>query len=804
MFLRTGRIDRTRVDTVEYASEASLTEVTRNKLGASEMKETCMRSNLRFSLFFKALAAGLLALALLFIPMIPAPTALAQSGPITLYADYTLASDMTFGGTGFIIAADNIILDLNGHTVTGSLAGNGIDVAGHTGVTIKNGTITGFVSGVCLSGSDNNIIKDIVATNSKFNGVSLFQDSDNNLVKGCTTMNNSSFGIIMNPWSDGNVIEDCTATSNEVGVVIGSPQPGTPSTSNTVKNNIVRNNHWGILVMNSGGNFLIGNTVTEHLMATDSYGIVVEYAADNNIVQENSITNNMNGILLRYGVNNIVQGNTVTDSQRHGIVLWNGANGNTALHNTVINSKLIGIVLGGANNNAVYENNFINNTTQAYVSSDSSDNIWNSSEALTYSYCGKTFTNYLGNYWSNYTGSDANGDGIGDTSYAINSDKDDYPLMKPFENYPTGPPDERIERAIAWALDWTDGAPYPSGGAERYRAVEYKIWCLAFVQDAYEYGAGVSITRYGSAKQAWKALSPLGGGIPPRGAYVFYDVLSGEYADLDHVGLSLGQGEIVHAHWTNGPEVAQYDKIGLKYIGWAWPPFGPKIVREGLNVMVTCPVDLSVSDPDGLVISKTSNQISEAAYLKDDLSGDGLPDDYVFIPELKTGKYLITLIPEPNAPQTATYRLEVWAIDTTIVLAENIQISNMPIEPYIVKATEIEVIQIMPATINFDPNTLNSKSNGKVVTAYIELPKGYDMKQIDISSIKLNSTVPALAKPTAIGDYDQDGIPDLMVKFDRNAVQAIVAVGDRVKITITGKVAGVDFEGSDVIRVIQK
>jgi hypothetical protein len=61
--------------------------------------------------------------------------------------------------------------------------------------------------------------------------------------------------------------------------------------------------------------------------------------------------------------------------------------------------------------------------------------IWSSPEPITYTYNGKIFTNYLGNYWSDYTGSDADGDGIGDTPYNINSDKDNYPLMEPFENY---------------------------------------------------------------------------------------------------------------------------------------------------------------------------------------------------------------------------------------------------------------------------------------------------------------------------------------------------------------------------------
>ena len=53
----------------------------------------------------------------------------------------------------------------------------------------------------------------------------------------------------------------------------------------------------------------------------------------------------------------------------------------------------------------------------------------------TYIYKGKTYENYLGNYWSDYNGTDENNDGIGDTHYPIDSDNDNYPLMKPFENY---------------------------------------------------------------------------------------------------------------------------------------------------------------------------------------------------------------------------------------------------------------------------------------------------------------------------------------------------------------------------------
>lgn len=118
-----------------------------------------------------------------------------------------------------------------------------------------------------------------------------------------------------------------------------------------------------------------------------------------------------------------------------------------------------------------------------------------------------------------------------------------------------------------------------------------------------------------------------------------------------------------------------------------------------------------------------------------------------------------------------------------------------------------EFILQTDTVIDFDPDTLNLRSKGKVVTAYIELPEGFDVSQIDIASILLNDLVPALTKPTAIGDYDKDGIPDLMVKFERNKVQQILYSGEKVLVIITGKVFHnekyLDFKGDDEIKVIK-
>jgi hypothetical protein len=112
---------------------------------------------------------------------------------------------------------------------------------------------------------------------------------------------------------------------------------------------------------------------------------------------------------------------------------------------------------------------------------------------------------------------------------------------------------------------------------------------------------------------------------------------------------------------------------------------------------------------------------------------------------------------------------------------------------------------VTEATIDIDPDTLNLKSKGRWITAYIELPSGYEVADIDVSTLLLNGSVQAELKPASIGDDDNDEIIDLMAKFDRAAVEDILVIGDNVEITVSGSLTdGIQFAGTDIIRVISK
>ena len=131
--------------------------------------------------------------------------------------------------------------------------------------------------------------------------------------------------------------------------------------------------------------------------------------------------------------------------------------------------------------------------------------------------------------------------------------------------------------------------------------------------------------------------------------------------------------------------------------------------------------------------------------------------------------------------------------------------------PAIISRSELFVNFILtgiPATIDIKPDNLNAKSKGKYITCYIELPEDLFVENIDIDTVRLENSIPAKARPTKIGDYDQDGIPDLMVKFKRrNVIKALGKVkrGDVIELQLTGElIDGKSIIGSDVITIVKK
>ena len=125
------------------------------------------------------------------------------------------------------------------------------------------------------------------------------------------------------------------------------------------------------------------------------------------------------------------------------------------------------------------------------------------------------------------------------------------------------------------------------------------------------------------------------------------------------------------------------------------------------------------------------------------------------------------------------------------------------------------LLPVINTTVDIKPQTLTLRGKVKWITAYIELPEGYNVDDINVSSILLNNTILVdSSAPTATGDYDSDGVQDLMVKLNRAGVRSYILanvnmielIEERfmtVTLTLIGYLKdGTPFQGSTTIRII--
>jgi parallel beta-helix repeat protein len=190
-----------------------------------------------------------------------------------------------------------------------------------------------------------------------------------------------------------------------------------------ISDNVCENNTCSIILNSSSSNILNNNFV---LNGGVGIGLVF---SNNNRLTNNNVLNNSFGILFAFSNNSVFINNNVSNNRFFCILFWNSTN------------------------NYIYLNNFVSNADNI-VSYDSTS-ILNSPSKITYTYNGNTYTNYLGNYWGDYKekypdAEETDSTGIWDTAYSIDSAKDNYPLMEPWEKYEVIEKEQPLVKSTGW------------------------------------------------------------------------------------------------------------------------------------------------------------------------------------------------------------------------------------------------------------------------------------------------------------------------------------------------------------------
>ena len=228
----------------------------------------------------------------------------------SVVSDLKLGNDLNCAGDALLINADGVTLDLNGHVVTGSGAGNGITVRARHDIVIKGGIIASFASGIFVAQSSNVTI------------------SNNYL-----TLNREA--IFLNGSKD-NVVKENQVWQNQLrGIMLRPTASGLTSTGNLVKENVLWDNPSGILVFGQPGNTFKENRISQSTVAAFD---LTGGGASGNLIKENLLRASAAGI--RFGEGWI--GNTVAENRllQNTCAMQGTTTGNSLLENILAGNTL--------------------------------------------------------------------------------------------------------------------------------------------------------------------------------------------------------------------------------------------------------------------------------------------------------------------------------------------------------------------------------------------------------------------------------------------------------------------------------
>ena len=219
------------------------------------------------------------------------PLAISPSCGQVITQNVVLTSNLNCADSdGLIVGASDIVIDLNGHTISGPDVDSqektsskvGVMIPNMNNVVVQDGTIQGFQAGILMTGSQNVEVKGVVAKN---NQIGLFSTGASIL--------NAHLSIIMN---------------NQIGIAGHSTQ------QSTIENNILfQNTLAGVTLVNSDNSVITLNSITE-----SGNGLYIDNQSNQNNVNFNNVllntidVNNANGLPVNTNGNTYDQNNCMT------------------------------------------------------------------------------------------------------------------------------------------------------------------------------------------------------------------------------------------------------------------------------------------------------------------------------------------------------------------------------------------------------------------------------------------------------------------------------------------------------------
>jgi parallel beta-helix repeat protein len=338
-----------------------------------------------------------------------------------LAADGSYGIELMHSSNNNTIARNNITGPSNGIVLCSSsnnnvvaendvvTGGQGIVVSQSWGNNISRNDVARSLYGILLeaysgfSSHGNTLSENSITDN--YYGIWIRFSPGNNIVRNVMSNNTYNFGV------EGGTLDDFINSVNDSNLVNGKPiyyiinQTGI-SISPATYSNI------GYLALINCTDVIVQGLV----LSGNQQGILLVGISDSE-VRNSSLTRNGIGAQLICSANNTLAGNNIAENTNSAIELRNSSS-NRIIANSIIGNNFAMDLLGSSNN-SIYHNVFANGHNQ--IRTQLSSNAWDD---------GCTSG---GNYWSDYAGTDADQDGIGDTSYPIDpNNQDRYPLMAPY------------------------------------------------------------------------------------------------------------------------------------------------------------------------------------------------------------------------------------------------------------------------------------------------------------------------------------------------------------------------------------